>query len=180
MINFRSKISQKVLSYFLLNSEEEMYVNEMTRKFAVNRGNLVRKLAEWEKEGILTKTERGNLSLYKINKKYSLLEEMKKIAQKKFGLEEQLRKSFIKVKGLKMAFIFGSYAKDKLESESDIDLLLVGSHSALKVQKEIIKLQEEFDRDINTLDMTEIEFKEKRQKNKFLKDVFNDKYIQII
>jgi len=180
MINFRSKISQKVLSYFLLNSEEEMYVNEMARKFAVNRGNLVRKLAEWEKEGILIKTERGNLSLYKINKKYSLLEEMKKIAQKKFGLEEQLRKSFIKVEGLKMAFIFGSYAKDKLESESDIDLLLVGSHSSLKAQKEIIKLQEEFDRDINTIDMTETEFKEKREKDKFLKDVFNDKYIQII
>jgi len=47
MINFRSKnFLQKVLSYFLLNSEEEMYVNEMARKFAVDRGNLVRKLTE--------------------------------------------------------------------------------------------------------------------------------------
>ena len=79
MINFRSKITQKVLSYFLLNPEEEMYMNEMVRKFAVDRGNLVRKLSEWEKEGLLTKTKRGNLSLYTINKRYSLLEEMKKI-----------------------------------------------------------------------------------------------------
>jgi len=180
MINFRSKIAQKVLSYFLLNSEEEMYVNEMARKFTVNRGNLVRKLAEWEREGILVKTERGNLSLYKINKKYSLLEEMKKVAQKKFGLEEQLRKVLKRVKGLKMAFIFGSYAEDKLETESDIDLLLIGSHSALKVQKGIIKLQEAFDREINVIDMTEAEFKEKKQKSEFLKNVFNHKHIQII
>jgi len=180
MINFRSKIAQKVLSYFLLNSEEEMYVNEMARKFAVNRGNLVRKLAEWEREGIVTKTERGNLSLYKINKKYSLLEEMKKIAQKKFGLEEQLKKVLKGVKGLKMAFIFGSYAENKLETESDIDLLLIGSHNALKVQKGIIKLQEEFDREINIVDMTEVEFKEKKQKSELVKNIFNNKYIQII
>jgi len=180
MINFRSKIAQKVLSYFLLNPEEEMYVNEMARKFVVNRGNLVRKLAEWEREGILTKTERGNLSLYKINKKYSLLEEMKKIAQKKFGLEEQLKKVLKGVKGLKMAFIFGSYAEDKLETESDIDLLLIGSHNALNVQRGIIRLQEEFDREINVVDMTEVELKEKKQKSEFVKNIFNNKYIQII
>ena len=180
MINFRSKITQKVLSYFLLNPEEEMYMNEMVRKFAVDRGNLVRKLSEWEKEGLLTKTKRGNLSLYTINKRYSLLEEMKKIAQKKFRLEEQLRNSLKKVKDLKMAFIFGSYAKDKLEPESDIDLLMIGSHSALKAQKEIIKLQKEFDREINIIDMTETEFEERRQRDEFLKDIFKNKYIQII
>ena len=180
MINFRSKISQKVLSYFLLNSEEEMYVNEMARKFAVDRGNLVRKLTEWEKDGVLTKTERGNLSLYKINKDYSLLKEMKNIAQKKFGLEEQLKKVLKKIEGIKKAFIFGSYAKDTLETESDIDLLLVGSHGALEIQKEIVKLQKEFDREINTVDMTEAEFKEKKQEDEFLKGILSDKYIQII
>jgi len=67
-----------------------------------------------------------------------------------------------------------------LEPESDIDLLLVGSHSALKVQKEIIKLQKEFDREINIIDMTETEFNKKKQKDEFLKNIFNDKYIQII
>jgi predicted nucleotidyltransferase len=105
---------------------------------------------------------------------------MKKIAQKKFGLEEQLRNSLKKVKDLKMAFIFGSYAKDKLEPESDIDLLMIGSHSALKAQKEIIKLQKEFDREINIIDMTETEFEERRQRDEFLKDIFKNKYIQII
>jgi len=101
MITFRSKIAQKVLGYFLLNSEAEMYVNEMAKKFAVNRGNLVRKLAEWEKAGILAKRQQGNLSLYRINKHYSLLEEMRRIAQKSFGLEGQLKKHLKKIKGLK-------------------------------------------------------------------------------
>jgi len=64
---------------------------------------------------------------------------MKNIAQKKFGLEEQLKKVLKKIEGIKKAFIFGSYAKDTLETESDIDLLLVGSHGALEIQKEIVK-----------------------------------------
>jgi len=180
MINFNSKIAQKVLSYFLLNPEEELYMNEMVKKFEVDRGNLVRKLAEWEKEGILEKNKHGNLSLYKINKQYPLLEEMKKIFQKSFGLEEKLRISLGKIKGLKHVYIFGSYANDKLEQESDIDILLIGSHDSLGVQKEIIKLEKEFDREINIVDMTEAELLEKKKNNDFVKNIFNNKYIQIL
>jgi len=180
MINFNSKITQKVLSYFLLNTDEEMYMNEMVRKFSVDRGNLVKKLAEWEKEGILNKTKRGNLSLYKINKEYFLLEEMKSISQKRFGLEKQLRTIFEKVKGLKSAYIFGSYANNKLEPESDIDILLVGSHKFFDVQMEIINLEKEINRDINIVDMTEPEFIQKRENNEFIKNIFKNKYIQII
>lgn len=180
MINFNSKIAQKVLSYFLLNPDEELYMNEMVKKFKVDRGNLVRKLAEWEKEGILSKNKHGNLSLYKVNKQYSLLEEMKKIAQKSFGLEEKLRITLGKIKGLKSAFIFGSYASGKLEPESDIDILLVGSHKSFDVQKETIKLEKEFDREINIVDMTESEFVKKQKNSEFIKNIFDNKYIQII
>lgn len=180
MINLNSKISQKVLSYFLLNPEEELYMNEIVKKFSVDRGNLVKKLSEWEKEGILNKTKRGNLSLYKINKHYSLLEEMKKIVQKSFGLEEKLRTIFVKIKGLKRAFIFGSYASNKLEPESDIDILIVGSHKSLEVEREIIKLEKEFDREINIIDMTESEFLKKKKNNEFVSNIFSNKYIQII
>jgi len=179
MISFNSKIAQKVLAYFLLNSGAEMYLNEMADKFAVNRGNLSRKLTEWEKEGILVKNKKGNLSLYKINKKYPLLKEVKKIAQKTFGLEERMGQALKKVKGIKTAVIFGSYAQDKLSSESDIDLLLVGSHNFLEVQKEIVKLQKQFDREINVVDMTEKEF-EKKKNSEFLKNILKNKNIRLI
>jgi len=179
MINFRSQIAQKVLSYFLLNDKEEMYVNEMAGKFAVDRGNLTRKLAEWEKEGILSKSERGNLSLYKVNGNYPFLDEMKKIVQKSFGLEEQLKQALKNIKGLKTAIIFGSYAENKLNAESDIDLLLIGSHGFLEAQREMVKLQKKFGREINVVDMTEKEFKDKKD-DELLENIFNGRYIQII
>lgn len=155
-------------------------MNEIVKKFGVDRGNLVRKLAEWEKEGILNKTKHGNLSLYKINKNYSLLDEIGKISQKSFGLENKLKIVLSKIKGLKSAYIFGSYANNKLELESDIDLLLIGSHKSLDAQRELISLEKEFNREINTVDMTELEFAEKRESNNFIKNIFSNKYIQII
>ena len=163
----------------MLNPETELYLNEMARKFDVDRGNLTRKLSEWEKEGIFQKRQRGNLSLYKINQKYPLLREMENIAKKSFGLGQELKNKLEKIEGLKTAIIFGSYAKDKLEMESDIDLLLVGSHDFLETQKIIVKLQKKFDREINIIDMTEKEFV-KEKKKELVKNIFSQKYIKII
>lgn len=179
MINFNSKIAKKVLTYFLLNPQVEMYLNEMSNKFNVDRGNLTKKLVEWEQEGILSKNKIGNLSIYQINRKYPLLAEMRKIAQKSFGLENELKEILKEIKGLKIAIIFGSYAQDTLSAESDIDLLLVGSHNFLKTQKEIVKLQRRFDREINVIDMTEKEF-EKKKGGELLKNVFKNKHIRLI
>jgi len=179
MINFKSKISQKVLGYFFVNPQAEMYLNEMTRKFDIDRGNLVKKLSEWEREGILIKNKKGNLSLYTINRSYPFLPELKKIFKKSFGLESVLEEKLKKIKGIKKAIIFGSYAKDKLSGESDIDLLLVGNHNFLDTEREIIKLQEQFDREINIVDMTEKEFKKKKNEE-FLKNVLSGRHIKLI
>lgn len=179
MINFKSIIAREVLGYFLLNPHEEMYLNEMARKFKVNRGNLTRKLAEWQKEGILIKDSKGNMSLYKINSSYPLLTEITSIFNKSIGLEKLLKEILQKIKGIKMAIIFGSYAKNQLSAESDIDLLLVGSHSALAVQEKISKLELSLGREINTIDMTEREYQQK-QEDDFLKNILNNKYIELI
>ena len=179
MINFKSKITQAVLGYFFINPRSEMYLNEMTRKFKVDRGNLARKLAELEKEGVLRKDKKGNLSLYTVNRQYAFLPEFKKIFIKSFGLEHELKEKLKNIKGIKIAIIFGSYVKDKLSAESDIDLLLVGSHKSLEAQEEIVKLQSRIDREINVIDMTEDEFHRKKNED-FLKHVLNGKIIKLI
>lgn len=179
MINFKSKIAQEVLGYFLVNPQAEMYLNEMARKFNADRGNLARKLSEWEKEGILLKSKKGNLSIYAVNRNYPFLPEVKKIYQKSFGIENTLKEKLKKIKGIKLAVIFGSYAKDKLSAESDIDLLLVGSHKSLDATREIVKLQSRFDREINVIDMSEDEFEEKKDEE-FLSNILSGRHIKLI
>ena len=45
MISLRSKITQQVLSYFFLHTEAELYLNEISRKLDLNRGNLTKKIS---------------------------------------------------------------------------------------------------------------------------------------
>lgn len=181
MIKFSSKITIKLLDYFFINPKQQHYINELAEILGIDPGNLFRKLKELEKEGILMSESRGNQKYYFLNKNYPLLKELKKIYQAKYGLINSIKKKLLTIKGLKEAYIFGSYASDSLQQESDIDVLLIGNHSSISAKKAIIPFQKNIGREINIIDMTEKEFK-KRQKNKdeFIRNIFSQKLIKIL
>jgi predicted nucleotidyltransferase len=181
MINLRSKITTAVLNYFFLNPEESLYVNELVRKLELDKRNLVKKIRELEEEGILKNQKRGNLKFYSINKKYPLYDEYRRIVLKSIGFEAELKKIIEDTKGVKGAYIYGSYVKNKMDINSDIDLLVIGSHQIIPLQRNLNKLQKKIDREINVVNIDENEFK-KRKKNKdpFILSVFKNRYIKII
>lgn len=181
MIPLKSAITQKILNYFFLNPHESLYVNELSRKLTLDKRNLVKKLKELEKEGVLKSGKRGNLRLYSINKEYSLYNEYKKIISKTVGLENEIRQILKKTKGVKKAYIYGSYAKDNMDMHSDIDLLVVGTHDIMLLQKAISRLQKEINREINITNMDIKEF-EKKSKNKdpFLSGILHKNYIELV
>lgn len=181
MFEFRSKITIKVLRYFLLNRKESRYVNELANFLQVDPGNLFRKLKELEGEGILISEVRGNQRYFKLNKKYPLLSELDHLFRAKYGIEEALKKKLSKLKGLQAGYIFGSFAKNTIQQESDIDLLLVGNHSSLEAKKLISPLSKELQREINIVDFSPAEFeKRKKRGDEFLKNIFSGKKIKII
>jgi len=181
MISLRSKITKELLNYFFLNPEQELYVNEIERKLGLDKRNLIKKLRELEQDGILKSKEQGNLKYYSINCSYHLYDEYKKIIFKTLGLQKRLKDCLSRVGGVKQVYLFGSYANDQMGSHSDIDLLVVGEHKVLKLQSEINRLQQEIDREINIVNMSEQEFLERRKnKDDFLENIFNEKYIEVM
>ena len=180
MLEFRSKITVKVLGYYFLNPERRQYINELADVLEVDPGNLFRKLKELEQEGVLLSEMVGNQKYFFLNKKYPLLKELEKVFSSKYGVVNLLKEKIKKIKGLKSAFIFGSYAKDSFQQESDIDLLLVGSHSPLEAKRAILPLQKNLGREINIVDMTAREFESrKKKKDEFVKNIFSQKTIKI-
>lgn len=181
MISLRSKVARKLLNYFFVNPGESLYVNELSRKLELDKRNLVKKIKELEKEGILKSQSRGNLKLYSINQNYPLYDEYRKIIVKTLGFEEELRKILIGTKGLKEAYLYGSYARDKMDVHSDIDLLIIGNHDIVLLQRKLSRLQREINREINVVNMDRREFK-RRNKNKdaFITDILKQKNIRII
>ncbi|MFA4890176.1 MAG: nucleotidyltransferase domain-containing protein [Candidatus Paceibacterota bacterium] len=181
MISLRSKLVQKTLNFFFLNEGEKFYVNELAKIIKENPSNLHKKLLELKKDGLLLDEFRGKERFFSLNKKYPFLKEYKKIILKGFGFEKILTDKLKKIKGIDSAYIFGSYAKGGFVSESDIDLLIIGDFDMIKLQKAILEIQELTGREINSIEMTEKEFKRKKQKrDHFIKDIFSSKYIKII
>ena len=147
----------------------------------VDPGNLFRKLKELEKEGLFFSEMRGNQRYFGLNKKYPLLSEYKNIYESKFGLPEILGVELKKVAGLQEAYIFGSYAKGDFSSDSDIDLLLVGSHDYSKISGIVAPLERRFRREINIVDFSVAEFKKRRKAgDEFIKNILVGKNIKII
>ena len=176
----KSKITQAVLGYFMLHEVTELYVNEMARLLSLDQGNLDRKLKELEREGILKSRKRGKERYYSLNSSFPLLQEYKKIVLKTVGFEQILKKTLQNVKGLKAAYLFGSYAQDAMDLSSDIDLLAIGDHTVLELQRQIAQVQKSMEREINVVSMSESEYQRKLKSDPFTQRVFKGKNIRIL
>jgi len=175
MISLRSKISQKLLSYLFLNEDSTLYLNQIKRKFDFDKRNLNKKLKELCSKGILESEVIGNQKYYSLNKNHPLYNEYKKLVLKSFGLEELLETSFKNYEEIEKAYVFGSYANNNMDVTSDIDLLIVGDVSLKLVNKIIIDIQENYDREINPVIMSKEEFINRKKNNdSFIKSVLKN------
>lgn len=180
MISFRSKISVKLLDYFFLNPSARRYINELARLLEIDPKNLDRKLKELEKSGLLQSEIRGKERYFFINRKYPLLNQYRQIFLKTHGLEKKLKEIMAGTAGVKEAYIFGSYAVNKMDSASDLDLLVVGDHSSLDLQRSISSLQKETGREINVINLSLREAAAKSEaKDSFLSNIFKSKVVRL-
>lgn len=180
MISLKSQITQKILNYYFLNPHARHYINELAQILEMDPKNTDRKLKELEQEKILKSEFFGNQRYFSLNKGSPMAKVYKNLVSRTIGLEQQLKSALGKVKGLKQAYIYGSYAKNKMDSGSDIDILAIGSHSVLQLQKAVNPIQKFCGRAINVTNLTEQELKEKKKKgNSFIANIFSSKTIKL-
>jgi len=181
MLDFKSKITEKLLGYYFVNTGAEHYINELARALKLDPGNLDRKLKELEKENVLISKPIGNQRHYSLNRRYPLLNELKKLYHLKYGLENRLTALLKDLPELTNAYIFGSYANNKFGPASDIDILLIGSHSSIEAKRLLIKTEKEFKREFNIIDLTAADLKKrKKQKDELIANIFGHKTIKLI
>jgi predicted nucleotidyltransferase len=180
MLSLRSGVTKKLLNYFFINPHQELYTNELLRKLKLDKRNLLKKIKELESEGLLRSETKGNLKFYSINKSYPLYNEYRSIIFKTIGIEKRLAEIMRQLSGVKKAYIYGSYPQDKMAVHSDIDLLVIGSHKILELQKKLNPLQEEIDREINVVNMEERDFAARiKRKDPFITGVLKSKHIEL-
>jgi len=175
MINLTNKKIQQILTFFFLNPKKSLYLKQLSDQLDLDKGNLSRYLNSLVNNGLLSSKEEGRQKYFSLNYHYPVLAELKKMIAINAGPEILLKEMLSKKNNLKKAYIFGSYASGKFNDKSDLDLMLIGDHDPIDIRREIIKLQKQFGREINTIDYTEAEYNRKiKEKDGFLKKVLSE------
>ena len=173
MIDFlgKSHIRQKIIILFVYNPKKEYHLSEVARAVGTSAGTAQREINRLVKSDLIMFHKKANLNIYRLNTRFSLIEEVRSIVRKTIGIEVELRRELREVGGIIYAFLFGSYAKKGLRSDSDIDLYVIGEPEEDKLFRAIQKAETRIGREINYHLSGEEEFFKRKNDNYFLKDI---------
>jgi len=173
-----TKLRKKLLTYSFTHPNENYYVRELSGLIDEDPGNLSRELRKLKEEGLYQSIARGRTKYFSLNKNYPLFRELKRIIFKTEGVEGGIKGVVLKFRGITLAFLYGSHAKDKEKKTSDIDLVVVGEYPEAKFTRDIRSLESKLSREINFTSYTREEFeKERKKEGGFLNLVLKDKII---
>lgn len=180
---FSSRARVAVLKLVLLNQAKTFYQREMAAQTGLPIRAIQREVARLFRIGLLGKTVSGNRIYYQINKNCPVYPELKSIMLKVGGIANLLKQYLheSKPQDIRLAFIYGSYARNTENLNSDIDLIIIGKVSARKVSGILAPAKSELKREINFVVYSEAEFRRKlSNKDHFLRGIIKEPKIFLI
>lgn len=176
-----SKNREKLLALFFTNPEKSFYMQEIGKIIGKKPGVFQKTINNLEEEGILQSAYQANARFFRVNPNYPLYPELKKMVEKTVGITEKLRTAFQKIREIQCAILYGSFAKKMERSDSDVDLIIIGTKNVEEVLlKAVRKMEKEFQREINYKIYSPSEFSTKRRGgDPFLEEILMDKYIVV-
>ncbi len=180
---FSSRARIAVLKLVLLNQAKTFYQREMAAQTSLPIRAIQREVARLLRIGLLEKSVSGNRVYYQINKNCPIYPELKSIILKASGIASLLKRYLqeSKPQNIRLAFIYGSYARNTENLNSDIDLVIIGGVSARKVSGILAPAKSELKREINSVLYSEQEFRRKlSNQDHFLKSVIKEPKIFLI
>jgi len=182
MVNFpeigKSRLRKALLGYFCTNTDARLYLRQAAIILGEDPGNLSRELAHLEKIGIFNSCLSGKQRYYSLNKRYPLFSELKSVVFKTIGVEGALREMVAAIAGIQKAFIYGSFARDEENAESDIDIFLVGNFNEDDLLEKISPIENKMQREINYTIYSPQEFAQViKKEGNFLNQVLKTKLI---
>lgn len=166
---------RKILALFFLNPDQEYYFSEVVRLTGTRQGVIQRELKNLTEAGILTSEKRGRQKFYSVNRKHPIFRDLRNIIFKTYGVIGRIREALDPLaEQIKVAFVYGSFARGEEVSSSDLDLFVVGNMRLDELVSTLSDVEQAIGREINPTLFSSTEFKEKwSQKNHFIRSVVN-------
>lgn len=177
---FLSQTALAVLSLYFLNPKSKHHLRDLAQKIGVDAGNLSREMKTLTNAGYFKTEEIGRLKFFTLNTQHPLYKELKGIVLKTTGVEAQVREALKSVKNIDRAFIYGSFATQKQDASSDIDLMVIGQAGTTEVVGALRPLEKKLGREIHFRLVTQQEFNEKvKKRDAFYTNILSKKIIEL-
>jgi predicted nucleotidyltransferase len=176
------KTRQGILAAMLVRPEKAWYVSELARHMRVPPSSLQRDLHDMTVAGILQSHRQGRMVYYQANRNSPIYPDLRSLFLKTAGLVDVLADALESLRSrLQMVWVYGSIAEGTEASESDIDLLVVGSVPPSELSLPLRRARDLLGRDINPTLYTSAEFKKKRAaKDPFLTRVLDSPRLVVL
>lgn len=167
---FTSNTRIKLLSLFLLHSDEEFFIRELTRRLNEQINSVRRELDNLKKLGFLKSREHDRKKYYITNKNFIAYNELRGIFLKSISDKDNIAKNILKMGEIDLLVLTGMF----VEKESSLDLLLVGKVDREKME-EFFNTELETKRPVRYSILSREDYIYRRQcKDKFLSDLLAD------
>ena len=180
-MNFK-KNQMEVLRLLVSQQDRGFFFSEIGEAIGKRPGVFQRGINALERDGLVISYKRGNQRVFQINANNPIFIDLKSIVEKTAGAENLLRDVCNNHDDIITALIYGSYARDTMRPDSDIDLLIVATGNKVEnvLIKELAAIEKKIQRTVNYKLYTKPDFQAKKRKDDpFLKEILGQKFILI-
>lgn len=153
------------------DAAREVHVRDLERQSGLNVKTVQAELEKLAQADLVASRRDGNRRYFRANASHPLFPDLQQLVLKTAGLRDVLAVALAKVKGVEVAFVFGSLASGSSKAASDVDLLIIGNAGLRALAPVLRPATKQLGREINPVTLTAAEFKKGRVKNPFLVDV---------
>lgn len=145
----RSRTRAALLGLLFADPQREWHVRGLAAELGVSAGNTHRELTRLAAAGYVTSRRQANLVLYRLDQDHPLYPELRSLVSKTIGAEALLGAALARVRGVELAFVFGSLAASHEGPGSDVDLMVIGAPAVRELHRALRPVEDELRRDVH-------------------------------
>lgn len=145
-----SRTRKLVLCELVRAGDSEVHIRELARRAGLDPSGVQRELKNLASAGIVEERISGNQKYYTMNIDCPVYSELRMLILKTIGMADVIREALGSVLGkIDYAFLYGSIADGTYDSESDVDLMIIGNAAFNEVVDAVMKVESAIGREIN-------------------------------
>jgi predicted nucleotidyltransferase len=176
----RSKIRQRILALIMDAPDRRMHLRGIARAVGTSAGTAARELGRLEEAGLVRRTREGNQVYFEARPEQPLYGQIRDIVRQVAGVPIILRRHLSGLAGVEHAMIFGSYAHGSIKSDSDVDVLIIGTPDRDELTERLEMASLEISRLVNEVVMTREDLLARRTRgDRFIESIDSRPSIQL-